>query len=99
MPLGISFFHPSGFIGRLKPAFIHQRGNFGDPFQGTDESGEDQFWVVDASVGYRLPKRWGLVTIETKNLFDEEFQFQDTDPASPLVIPERLVLFRFTLAF
>lgn len=41
----------------------------------------------------------GLVTIEAKNLFDEEFQFQDTDPASPLVIPERLVLFRFTLAF
>lgn len=99
MPLGISFFHPSGFIGRLKPAFIHQRGNFGEPSVGPVESGEDQFWVVDASVGYRLPKRWGLVTIETKNLFDEEFQFQDTDPASPLVIPERLVLFRFTLAF
>lgn len=99
VPLGISFFHPSGFIGRLKPTYIHQKGDFGEPFDGTVESGEDQFWVVDASVGYRLPKRWGLITIEVKNLFDEEFQFQDTDPANPLIIPERLVLFRFTLAF
>lgn len=99
VPFGISLFHPSGFIGRLKPTYIHQEGDFGDPIGGTVESGEDQFWVVDASAGYRLPKRWGLITVEAKNLLDEEFQFQDTDPSSPLIIPERLVLFRFTLAF
>jgi len=62
-------------------------------------SGDDQFWVFDASIGYRLPKRWGLITIEAKNLFNEEFNFQDTDPANPRIYPERLILAKFTLAF
>ncbi|MCF6157404.1 MAG: TonB-dependent receptor [wastewater metagenome] len=98
IPFGISFFHPSGFIVRLVSTFVNQRGNFGDPTVETVESGEDQFWIFDAAVGYRLPKRWGLITVEAKNLFDEELRFQDTDPSDPLIIPERLVLFSFTLA-
>ena len=55
--------------------------------------------VVDAAVGYRLPNRFGFVTLEGRNLLDEEFKFQDTDPANPQIYPERLILARFTLAF
>ena len=29
--------------------------------------------------GYRLPKRRGFISLAVKNLFDEEFEFQDTD--------------------
>lgn len=61
--------------------------------------GDDQFWVVDASLGYRLPKRWGIIEIEAKNLLDEEFKFQDTDPSNPEIFPERLILVKLTLAF
>jgi hypothetical protein len=32
-------------------------------------------------------------------LLDESFQFQDIDPTNPSLFPERLVSFRFTLAF
>jgi hypothetical protein len=54
--------------------------------------------VVDASIGYRLPKRYGIITVEARNLFDENFRFQDTDPSNPTIYPERLVLVKVTLA-
>ena len=97
-PLGINFFHPMGFSARLKTTYIDQKGEFGNSRIGV-VPGDDQFWVVDASIGYRLPKRWGLITLEGRNLFNEEFKFQDTDPANPRVYPERYFFARFTLAF
>ena len=100
LSLGISSFHSSGFSATLRPNYTYQDGDFGigDPF-GTTVSDDDQFWVVDAAVSYRLPKRWGIISIEAKNLFDEDFKFQDTDPANPRISPERLILGRCTLSF
>jgi outer membrane receptor for monomeric catechols len=62
-------------------------------------AGEDRFWVLDAFVGYRLANRRGLLSLNADNLLDEQFQFQDVDPTNPSLFPERLVSFRFTLAF
>jgi hypothetical protein len=98
IPLGISFFHPVGFSARLRGTYIDQKGDFGNTSKGFLH-GDDQFWLFDGSIGYRLPKRYGLITIEARNLFDADFNFQDTDPANPSVSPERWVLARFTLAF
>jgi hypothetical protein len=39
------------------------------------------------------------VTVEIRNLLDQQFRFQDTDPANPSITPERFVFMRFTLAF
>jgi hypothetical protein len=97
-PLGISYFHPSGFSAGLRATYIDQKGDFVDPM-GEIVPGDDQFWVFDASVGYRLPKRYGLITIEVKNLFDEEFEFQDMEFRNPVISPERLILARLTLSF
>jgi len=98
VPLGISFFHASGLSSRIKATFIDQEGIFGNMKYGITQ-GYDQFWVVDASIRYRLPKRWGLISLEAHNLFNEEFRFQDTDPANPTIYPDCLILTRFTLAF
>ena len=35
---------------------------------------QDTFFVVDTSIGYRLPKRYGLISVEAKNLFDKNFR-------------------------
>jgi len=64
----------------------------------TPESGSDQFWIFDASAGYRLPKRWGIVSVEGKNLFNQSFQYQDTDVYHPIIQPGRTVYFKLTLA-
>ncbi len=99
LPLGVRLFHPWGFSAGLKATYVHQKGVFVDPLLTTTFRDSDQFWVIDASISYRLPKRWGLITIEAKNLLDEEFKFQDTDPANPQIYPEALISARFTLAF
>ena len=100
-PLGASFFHPCGASAGFKATYIDQDGRFvpqNSPDGTPGEYGDDQFWVVDASIGYRLPKRWGILTLEAKNLFDKTFRFQDTDHDNPSIQPERTVVFRFTLS-
>lgn len=101
LPLGISFFHPSGLSARLKATYINQDGKFVPRVfePGTFEAGSDRFWVIDATIRYRLLRRLGFVTLGVNNLFNEKFKFQDTDPASPLIQPKRLIIGRFTLVF
>jgi hypothetical protein len=95
VPLGFRYFSPRGWYASLKGTYIDQRGTFaGLAFA---PSGEDRFWVVDTSIGYRLPKRYGRLALEIRNLFDEDFRFQDIDPGNPVVKPGRLALFTFTL--
>ena len=33
--------------------------------------------LVDVGLGYRLPKRLGIMSLGVRNLLDEEFRFQD----------------------
>jgi len=111
IPLGIGFYHPLGFSARIKATYIDQDGEFSEwvfptpppfppppPYQ-VIVPGDDQFWVVDAAIEYRLPRRYGIITLEARNLFNEEFQFQDSDPRNPRISPESLILARFTLAY
>lgn len=107
LPIGIRYFHPMGFTARLKASYVSQKGDFrslvmppppGFPyFQVVAD--EDDFWVVDASISYRLPRRFGILTFEAKNLFDETFKFQDTDPRNPRIASGSLVLAKLTLSF
>ena len=99
LAFGTNFFHPSGFGAGLKATYLDQEGDFGDPKDETLVSGSDQFWVVDAQISYRIPNRFGLITLVAKNLFDQEFRFQDTDPANPNIYPERVIFAKITLAF
>ena len=96
--LGAGFFHPSGFRARVKATYVDQDGEFGNVF-GIIIPGDDRFWVFDASVGYRLPKRFGLITLVAKNIFDAKFNFQDTDPENPSIISDRGIFLNFSLFF
>ena len=102
LPLGIRLFHPSGFSVRIKATYLNQDGQFASPAFDPNRPfnpGDDQFWLVDAAIRYRLPKRRGFITLGVNNLFDHKFKFQDTDPATPTVQRDRLLFARITLAF
>ncbi len=99
VPLGLSFFHPSGMALRLKGTYYDQSGDFQKRDSDITFSGRDDFWVLDLSIQYRLPQRFGLISVGVKNLLDEAFNFQDTNAAEPTVVPERSFFGRFTLAF
>ncbi len=101
VPLSASYFHPCGFFSRVRTTWFDQEGSFfplvfimGEP----PRPAEDTFWVADASVGYRFPRRLGLIAVEGRNLFDRTFRFQETDPAHPSVLPGRAVVVKGTLS-
>ena len=100
--LGASYFHPAGFKANLTATHINQDGVFKEfvsPVEIDNVAGSDQFWVVDASLGYQFKNRLGSLSLTAKNLFDEDFRFQDTDPANPSIQPERLLLLKLNLLF
>ncbi len=102
VPLGLTLFHRSGLSGLLKGTYYHQDGDFllflKDPLPENYVSGDDQFWLFDAALSYRLPKRYGLITVGANNLFDKEFKYYDTDPLNPSIRPGRFVYGTLTLA-
>jgi tetratricopeptide (TPR) repeat protein len=103
VPLGINYFTTFGLGVDLLGTHVDQKGTFLEflpipPFVN-EFSDDDESWIFDASVSYRLGKRHGLVTLTAKNLFDEKFKFQDVDPGNPRILPERLLLLKFTLDF
>ncbi len=107
IPLSLTFFHELGFFTKLAANYINQNvtliGNT------TDRGEHDDFWIFDATIGYRLPKRHGIISFGVKNIFDNRFKFQDTnfnvigaiedDLLPPQFVPERVIFGRITLAF
>jgi Tfp pilus assembly protein PilF len=99
VPLGIRFFHSSGLNAMMQATYYDQEGVFErQTVDGVLEAGDDQFWLFDAAISYRLPKRYGFVTIGARNLFDKEFKYFDTDPNNPAIIPDRMFFVRITLS-
>jgi outer membrane receptor protein involved in Fe transport len=100
VPLGCSFHHPSGLSSMVRVTYYDQEGDFErlSAPPGVFESGEDNFWLVDVAISYRLPKRYGFITVGAKNLFDEDFMFFDTDRFNPSIQPDRMFFARATLS-
>jgi tetratricopeptide (TPR) repeat protein len=98
VPLGINVFHPSGLSASMTTTYWNQEGEFENPLTREIRSGRDDFWLVDAAIGYRLPKRYGFITVGARNLFDKEFKFFDNSD-NPIIQSDRAFFVRITLAF
>lgn len=98
VPLGLKFIHPSGLGLFLRTSYVNQSGDFIRRGAATFESGSDHFWLVDAGISYRLPKRYGAISVGATNLFNQSFRYQETDLRNASIVPTRTVMARFTLA-
>ena len=99
LPVSMKYFHPNGFFGGVKVGYVNQEVNI-----SSNDTDSDRFAIADIAVGYRLPKRYGIVQVGVRNLFDEEFQYQGNSGRSPTLespafIPDRNVSVQVTLAF
>ncbi len=92
----VSFFHPCGLSARLLANYVDQKRDF-DEYIAEEAVESDHFWQVDAALSYRLPKRYGIVSLVVKNLFNEEFNYIDTDPANPKFLPDQRVFLSLTV--
>ncbi|WP_052700151.1 TonB-dependent receptor [Methylocucumis oryzae] len=99
VPMGINFFHPTGIGAGLKLTYYDQAGHFESIKSATIRSGRDDFWIVDAMLSYRLPKRYGFFSIGATNLLDQNFKYFDIDYNNPSVLPTRTAYARITLNF
>jgi hypothetical protein len=98
VPLGLRLFDPSGAGGFVTATYWHQDGRFAGFLEPGIRSGRDRFWLIDAGVSYRLPHRYGILSVAATNLTDEDFQYFEVDFDNPEIQPTRSLIFRITLA-
>src|SRR5262249_49015377 len=98
VPAEIRYYDPSGFFALLGAAFVHESGYFYD-LSFTPFEDHESFAVVNAGVGWRIPGRGLIASLQITNLFNSGFRFQDVDLTNPEFIPHRMILGRLTFTF
>ena len=95
--VGVNAFHRTGLGASATATYYNQIGTFGE---GLFRAGSDRFWLFDASLGWRLPERYGLVSVAATNLTDHHFNLFENGFANsnPTVAPARAIIGRVTLA-
>jgi outer membrane receptor protein involved in Fe transport len=75
-PLGAVLFLTAGLSVSATATYYDQTGRFG--FWPDAAPGHDHFWVIDAALSWRLPRRHGFFTVGATNLLDEGFRLYET---------------------
>jgi hypothetical protein len=103
-PLGVRYFHPSGLFASVGATYVDQKLRGEPNYQ--HKTGDSDFTVVDLGVGYRMPKRMGVVSLSVQNVFDEDFDYMDDsyrtfqdEPTVGPYTPERTIMGRVMLSF
>jgi outer membrane receptor protein involved in Fe transport len=74
VPISVRLFVPQPAVSlRLTVTGVRQSGTF--RLGGGFADGSSQFWLTDVGVYYRLPRRYGLISLEVRNLFDRHFMY------------------------
>ncbi|PTQ83084.1 FecR family protein [Nitrosospira multiformis] len=111
-PLSLNYFNPSGIFATVTTTYVRQElrrmeslevGEDGDEVS-VPTTVDDNFVLLDAVLGYRFPNRRGIVSLEGRNLLDENFffksnNFQANEITAPRFIPSRTFFLRLTLNF
>jgi len=110
-PISIDYFHPTGIFTSITGTIMHQ--NLSSVRSSSMENEQiitetklrsDTFFLLDAIIGFRLPKRRGILSFEARNLFNKNFfyrsiNFFQNEAITPQFTPERTFLGRLTLNF
>jgi len=95
----VRVFLPVGFFATVAGTYYNQEVSQFDDLESSARSVEQaRFWLLDASLGWRLPRRLGAVTLVGTNLTDQEFGFYE-QALQENVVPTRRVMLRADLQF
>jgi tetratricopeptide (TPR) repeat protein len=102
VPFAVRYFSPSRIFAESVVTFVRQEVDRLPT--ATLRAGNNDFVLLDAALGYRLPMRRGIISLEARNLLDKEFLFQDlnfqtSEASNPRFIPDRTIAVRFTFNF
>ena len=106
VPLNLTYFHPSGFFAGAGVTYVDQEVRKIPPPPAFPQ-GKEKFTLVDLNIGYRLPNRRGIASLEIRNLLNEDFVFQNDDfrrafdipTLTSSYIPGQSIMGRLTLSF
>ncbi|HEX6853582.1 MAG TPA: tetratricopeptide repeat protein [Candidatus Polarisedimenticolaceae bacterium] len=95
----LRFFCPVGVFVRMAGTRYNQEVDQFDSYAETERTRvESDFWVVDAAVGYRFPKRWGSFVLDGRNLLNKKFVFYERS-IQETVVPARAVVARLEITY
>ncbi len=100
IPIGVNYFNPQGLFANLTGTFVRQEIDR----NGTVDEGIENFFLFDAALGYRLPNRRGIFSLEARNIFDQSFLFRNmnfrvSEPVNVRFVPTRTIFSRITINF
>jgi len=98
VPLSARFFHPIGLGAMLGATYLQQTGTFVQPGLPPVD-GDRDFWVIDAALRYRLPRRYGFIVAGVNNLTDQQSTYEATDSRNLSLRPGHVLFGRVVLAF
>ena len=103
LPVTLKYFDSRGYFAQVGSTIVWQEQLNISP---NDTVAKDSFVVVDAAIGYRLPKRYGIISLEVRNLLDENFAYKDDSfktsdqfNVNRPYLPDRTILGRLVLSF
>jgi len=104
LPLTLSYFHPNGLYAKARGIYINQELERRLDSALPAETLKDDFAMLDFSLGYRLPNRYGLINLSMTNVFDTHFNYQDMNfltpnEQDPGIKPERQVFLSASFSF
>ncbi len=110
IPLSINYFNPNGLFTSIEGSFVRQDIKRLDPNPNSDlnsrfkYAGLSNFFLLDITGGYRLPNRKGLISVEIRNLLDQNFDyrqphFYSSEPIRVRYFPDRTVFARLTFNY
>jgi tetratricopeptide (TPR) repeat protein len=102
IPVQVRYFLENGLFASLGANLVRQQVE--ERQEPIFDQTQETFATVDVALGYRLPSRRGSISLEIRNIFDENFLYQDLDTISntttrPRFIPARTILGRLSLSF
>ncbi len=101
VPITLSYFSPNGVFSKVNVTYTNQTS-----YNSATELDND-FYLVNFGLGFRLPKRFGIISFQALNLLDKNFEYQgfsdrttnNLENSSSLPgIPERTFSIRVKLA-
>jgi tetratricopeptide (TPR) repeat protein len=100
LPVTLSYHNPSGVFARARLTLVNQEIESRNEFGDRDKRSEG-FKVFDLSLGTRLPRRYGVLSLDILNMFNEKFTYRDPIFEGfvrvPQYAPERAVYARVRL--
>jgi outer membrane receptor for ferrienterochelin and colicin len=99
LPVTLSYFDPIGWFTQIKTTYVNQQVEvLGGGYL------QEDFALVDTSIGYRMPKRLGIIQFDIRNLFDQSFRYQSNYSRTQVIeqvpfFPDRAFYGRVTLSF